>query len=442
MIEMATYKNTTPLMRAAQEGHESVVQLLLRRGARVNRRNNEQMSALMLASQRGHANVVTLLLEAKAEIDFMTVQRSTSLMLACKREHVDVVRVLVSFGCELFIRDSRGRTAADEAARKSRSDLLMLLEPAKQIELMQRRSRTWRNHMIARIWKLLEQERALVRTPNGDVPLRAMPIDEESCFWGLSACESALIRAMTLPEHIVDLVASFMPLPRLWDDRLSLITKRCGVDADAAISCAMDLIDEVLEEGGFLDACHQVNLTPPTHFNTWNEWRSWGFRNNHLDPIPSTSFNRVNALDLMPSAYFARVTNILDQSHLDPHKAGQATPDFSTLVPMNARDWRRGICYLQILAHRSPLLPRALMDPPYNVPRWLIDQLIAVNDIQSLSRRLGSRGAHFETSVAIELVMLASSVVSWYGRERAGARTSFKLQGEDSWKSQINLTVD
>ncbi|KAI2492633.1 hypothetical protein MHU86_21909 [Fragilaria crotonensis] len=404
MMEMANHKNTTPLMRAAQEGHEQIVKLLLDKGAKVNRRNNEHMSALMLASQRGHAGIVKLLLEAKAEIDAMTAQRSTSLMLACKREHVNVVQVLVGFGCELFIRDSRGRTATDVATRENRKDLLRLLEPAKQIELMQRKSRVERNYIMASMWVLLQQDRASVCTANGNISLHDVSESYDAGSLKLAACEKTLVRTMTLPAPMVELIASFMPLPRLWDERLALITKRCRVDADAAVSCAMDLIDEVLEEGGFLDACRLVNITPPTHFKSWEAWRSWGFRHNHLDPTPSAGY-RVNALT-------ATLPGL-------PRVALDSLDTRPTLVPMNARDWRRGICYLQILAHRSSLLPKALTEPPFNIPPWLIDQLITVNDIQSLSRRLGNRGAHFEASVAIELVMLASSVVSWYGRERS-----------------------
>ena len=404
IMEMANHKNTTPLMRAAQEGHEPIVRLLLGKGAKVNRRNNEHMSALMLASQRGHAGIVKLLLEAKAEIDEMTTQRSTSLMLACKREHVNVVHVLVGFGCELFIRDSRGRTAADVATRENRKDLLRLLEPAKQIELMQRKSRVERNYVMASMWVLLQQDRASICTANGSISIHDVSEHYDAGSFKLSACEKTLVRTMTLPAPMVELVASFMPLPRLWDERLALITKRCRVDADAAVSCAMDLIDEVLEEGGFLDACHMVNITPPTHFKSWEVWRSWGFRHNHLDPMPSACY-RVNALT-------ASLPGL-------PRVALGSMDTKPTLVPMNARDWRRGICYLQILAYRSSLLPKALTEPPFNIPPWLIDQLITVNDIQSLSRRLGKTGARFEASVAIELVMLASSVVSWYGRERS-----------------------
>lgn len=54
---------TTALMRAAQEGHQEVVEALLGQSADVNKRNHERMNALMLASQRGHDAIVKMLID-------------------------------------------------------------------------------------------------------------------------------------------------------------------------------------------------------------------------------------------------------------------------------------------------------------------------------------------------------------------------------------------
>jgi len=58
---------TTALMRAAQEGHQQVVEALLGHGADVNKRNHERMNALMLASQRGHDTIVEMLIKHGAQ---------------------------------------------------------------------------------------------------------------------------------------------------------------------------------------------------------------------------------------------------------------------------------------------------------------------------------------------------------------------------------------
>lgn len=62
-------------------------------------------------------------------------------MLACKRGHEEVVRVLLTAGAELHQKDSRGRTARDTASKRSHETILAMLNPSKQMRLMQVGSR-------------------------------------------------------------------------------------------------------------------------------------------------------------------------------------------------------------------------------------------------------------------------------------------------------------
>lgn len=61
-------------------------------------------------------------------------------MLACKRGHEEVVRVLLTAGAELHQKDSRGRTARDTASKRNHDKILAMLNPAKQMRLMQVRA--------------------------------------------------------------------------------------------------------------------------------------------------------------------------------------------------------------------------------------------------------------------------------------------------------------
>jgi len=76
---------------------------------------------------------------------------------------------------------------------------------------------------------------------------------------------------------------------------------------------------------------------------------------------------------------------------------------------------RRDACFLQLLAHRSPLLARTLCSPPYEIPSDTIQKLKNNSDIQSLVRRLGSHaGVHFEVPVANDVVFVANQLLLWY----------------------------
>ena len=406
LVELANYKHTTPLMRASQEGHALVVLYLMEHGAVVNRRNNEYMSALMLAAQRGHAHICQLLVDAHADVDAMTIQRSTSLMLACKREHVDVVKILITGGCELMVKDSRGRTARDVTKQRhihsdKTKELLVFLDPQVQVMLMREKARIPRNYEIIKMWTLLQQERGTLH--NGMV-IHDITFDSR-VLNDMKKSIKSLILTMTLPAPMVELISTYMPLPSMWSTRLTLLTKRTTVDPDSAVASALDLIDEVLEEGGFVEACDTAKLlVPSSDFKSWAEWKAHCKRHERADPAPEHE-GRPNALQ-------ATLPGLPRLEHTGP-RVGRAMT--------SAVDQRRGICFLQLLAYRSPCLQRVLSMVPYNMPQWLIQQLITVNDIQSLSARLGPKGVKFEPALAMEMVMLASSVCSWFERERENA---------------------
>ena len=274
LVELANYNHTTPLMRAAQEGHLRVVRYLLSKGALVNRRNRVHMTALMLASQRGHADTVKLLIEYRADLDAMTEQNSTSLLLACKRSHLGVVRALVTAGCELWVRDQRGRTAREAADRRNLKEMSRLLDPLMQVDMMRQDARRKRNWSLVRMWSLLQQDRARVpfeRHGANDSIHQLLPTVEGANLPSHLAQSStqALIRAMALPAPLIQAVAQFAPIPSIWDRRIALLTKQCLVNADAAVMSGLDLVDEILEDGGYLEACDAAQVAPPTNFPSW-----------------------------------------------------------------------------------------------------------------------------------------------------------------------------
>jgi ankyrin repeat protein len=276
LISRGNNNNTTALMRASQEGHLKICSLLLQQGAEVNRGNREAMNALMLASQRGHSAVVRLLVQYGARLNEKTSTESTALSLACKRGNLSVAKILVGAGCELRHRDNRARTAMHIAIRRLRhaeqngeatqeaSELLRILSPESQVTLMRQAERCDRSFVMVKLWTLLQQERAFF----GDVSIHE--VAERRDIWEeISKSTSALLATMTLPEPMVELIASFLPLSDLWDRRLGMLASQCRVDADMAVHSILDLIDECLDAGGFVEACATASVTAPTNFASW-----------------------------------------------------------------------------------------------------------------------------------------------------------------------------
>lgn len=406
MAEQANYKNTTALMRAAQEGHEEIVNLLLRYNCRVNRENHEKMTALMLAAQRGHAIIAKILIRAGATIDVKTTQDSTALMLACKRGHLEIAKVLIAAGSELMLRDSRDRTARDTAIRKGLIGLLDFITPQVQISLMKYDIIIERKHVMLTMWELLQQERATVKffaISPGCVNCRGSTTIHELAanlhgplLKCMSSSRRALVLSMMLPMPLVGIVSSYLPAPRLWGKRLEMLTRRSHIDADCAVSCALDLIDEVLDVGGFVEACNLSGIIPPANFETWAEWKV------------TSKYGNASVGKTIPQ--IAKTDTIIEKIVDSNHNLRDFIGHECSVVTL-----RRDACFLQLIAHRSPLLAKTLRSPPYEIPEATIQQLINNSDIQSLVRRLGSNaGVHFEVHVATEVVSLARQLLLWY----------------------------
>ena len=296
--DIVNKNGTSALMRASQEGQVEIAKMLLGANADVNRKNIEGMSALMLASQRNHAEVVSLLIQAGAFCDDQTVQGSTALMLASKRGHVACVDVLITMGAEVYILDSRDRTARDSALRKNFLTILPYLDTQFQINRMRHRICIQRSNFIVECRNAYIKGKLQLRyEPN--VSSKAMtsshfiafnPSDSLSCLRKTSSdvvCELRatggvnsystidtllrlkasvwsntrqrfecddhqwpllLIKCMALPNGVFDLINDFLPLPRMWEWSLKRLKQRCKLAPRQAIVDLSIISDEILAD--------------------------------------------------------------------------------------------------------------------------------------------------------------------------------------------------
>jgi len=93
---------TTPsaLIEAARMGDTEKAQALLERGADVNARNNECVTALMAAAAEGHTDTVQALLEKGADVNAKNNDGKTALMRAKEKGHKEIVRMLKEVGAK------------------------------------------------------------------------------------------------------------------------------------------------------------------------------------------------------------------------------------------------------------------------------------------------------------------------------------------------------
>jgi ankyrin repeat protein len=123
----------TQLVRAAEDGDEKRVRVLVAAGAKLDLVNGAGWSALHEASFRGHTRIAKLLLDGKFEgkvaaINLRGSGDDTALIVASYEGHEAVVRLLLERGADVTLRDSIGYTALSWARSRSHAAVVALLK--------------------------------------------------------------------------------------------------------------------------------------------------------------------------------------------------------------------------------------------------------------------------------------------------------------------------
>lgn len=117
-VSVQNSKGSTLLIRAASEGRNEEVQLLLGKSATVQDRDDDGWSALMHAAYQGHLGIVRALLDRGADVNAKTKTNSTPLIAASSQGHTEVVELLLSHKAYPNAKDASGKGAIDYASEK------------------------------------------------------------------------------------------------------------------------------------------------------------------------------------------------------------------------------------------------------------------------------------------------------------------------------------
>ena len=120
----------TPLMLAAQNGHTSVVRILLNKGADTSIKDGAGFNALILSAQNGHLSATTLLMEAGADLHAKNSEGHTPLHVATLNEHLEIMTALVEAGADLEAVTSEGYTPLHISAQNGHPVLATFLRDA------------------------------------------------------------------------------------------------------------------------------------------------------------------------------------------------------------------------------------------------------------------------------------------------------------------------
>jgi ankyrin repeat protein len=123
------YRHRTLLNWAAQEGRDSVVAVLLKKGADPNQGDTHiRVRPLHTAAGEGHVHIVRRLLRAGAKPNIRVKGMGSPLILAACYGRLDCVRTLVQAGANVDLRDEDGKRAIDYARRYSQTEVVKFLK--------------------------------------------------------------------------------------------------------------------------------------------------------------------------------------------------------------------------------------------------------------------------------------------------------------------------
>lgn len=129
-------QSTTPLIIAARNGEEKVVQILLRHFkadleqtgvVKFDGYSIEGATALWCAAGAGHFNIVKLLIDQGADVNHATVTNSTPLRAACFDGRLDIVQYLIDHNADLLIANKYKNTCLMISCYKGHKDVVEYL---------------------------------------------------------------------------------------------------------------------------------------------------------------------------------------------------------------------------------------------------------------------------------------------------------------------------
>ncbi|KAJ8339634.1 hypothetical protein SKAU_G00342670 [Synaphobranchus kaupii] len=124
---------TSPLHLAAQHGHYSTAEVLLRAGVSRDARTKVDRTPLHMAAAEGHSLIVELLVgQSGADINAKDMLKMTALHWAAEHGHRAVVELLVKYGADVHALSKFDKTPFEIAVDNNDAELMGLLQEGMQ----------------------------------------------------------------------------------------------------------------------------------------------------------------------------------------------------------------------------------------------------------------------------------------------------------------------
>ncbi|XP_051999549.1 GA-binding protein subunit beta-1-like isoform X2 [Xyrauchen texanus] len=133
---------TSPLHLAAQYGHYSTAEVLLRAGVSRDARTKVDRTPLHMAAEEGHSSIVELLVKSGADISAKDMLKMTALHWATEHGHRAVVELLIKYGADTHSLNKFDKTPFNIAVDRGNTELMLLLQDGMQNQVNMNPERT------------------------------------------------------------------------------------------------------------------------------------------------------------------------------------------------------------------------------------------------------------------------------------------------------------
>ncbi|XP_037651714.1 GA-binding protein subunit beta-2a [Sebastes umbrosus] len=123
---------TSPLHLAAQHGHYSTADVLLRAGVSRDARTKVDRTPLHMAAAEGHTVIVELLVRSGADINAKDMLKMTALHWSAQHGHHGVAETLIKHGADVHALSKFDKTPFDIAVDIQNTELMLLLQEGMQ----------------------------------------------------------------------------------------------------------------------------------------------------------------------------------------------------------------------------------------------------------------------------------------------------------------------
>ncbi|PAA80292.1 hypothetical protein BOX15_Mlig034192g1 [Macrostomum lignano] len=137
-VNLQQNQGGSPLHIASQNGHHKVIESLIKAEADVNLQDIEGSSPLYIASQKGHHKVIESLIKAQADVNLQQNQGCSPLYIATQNGHHKVIESLIKAQADINLQQNQGGSPIHIASQKGHQKVIELLIKAQADVNLQR----------------------------------------------------------------------------------------------------------------------------------------------------------------------------------------------------------------------------------------------------------------------------------------------------------------